>query len=86
MNLSEYLEEKRLLAGISLDTVARALDLDSSDFVLAWEVGLVSPPLDKLGIIAKVLKIEQNELRNAISAEVELGLQGPCENQISNIK
>lgn len=62
MDLSKYLKEKRLQAGLSQGAVAKKLGYSSPQFVSNWERGLSRPPINTLKKIAQAYNIPTNEM------------------------
>ncbi len=67
--LNDYLREKRLDSGLSQLDVARELGYASPQFVSNWERGLVSPPLETIGILIDLYKIPADEVVDRILDE-----------------
>ncbi|MBK9324421.1 MAG: helix-turn-helix transcriptional regulator [Bdellovibrionaceae bacterium] len=62
MNLSKFLKEKRLEAGLSQGTVAKKLGYTSPQFISNWERGLSQPPVATLRKIAQLYNISVNDM------------------------
>ncbi|MGZ3743693.1 MAG: helix-turn-helix transcriptional regulator [Pseudobdellovibrionaceae bacterium] len=62
MNLSKFLKDKRLEAGLSQGAVAKKLGYTSPQFVSNWERGLSQPPVVTLRKIAQIYNISANEM------------------------
>jgi transcriptional regulator with XRE-family HTH domain len=67
--LNDYLREKRVDAGLSQLDVARVLGYASPQFVSNWERGLVSPPLETIGVLIDLYKIPAGEVIDRILDE-----------------
>lgn len=62
MDLSKFLKEKRLQAGLSQGAVAKKLGYTSPQFVSNWERGLSQPPVATLRKIAQIYNISANDM------------------------
>lgn len=62
MELSKFLKEKRLQAGLSQGDVAKKLGYTSPQFVSNWERGLSQPPVATLRKIAQIYNISANDM------------------------
>jgi DNA-binding XRE family transcriptional regulator len=62
MDLSKFLKEKRLEAGLSQGAVAKKLGYTSPQFVSNWERGLSQPPVATLRKIAQIYNISANDM------------------------
>ncbi len=62
MDLSKFLKEKRLQAGLSQGVVAKKLGYTSPQFISNWERGLSQPPVVTLRKIAQIYNISSNEM------------------------
>jgi transcriptional regulator with XRE-family HTH domain len=67
--LNDYLRQKRLDSGLSQLDVARVLGYASPQFVSNWERGLVSPPLETIGVLIDLYKIPPDEVVDRILDE-----------------
>lgn len=67
--LNDYLRQKRLDSGLSQLDVARVLGYASPQFVSNWERGLVSPPLETIGVLIDLYKIPAGEVVDRILDE-----------------
>lgn len=67
--LNDYLRQKRLDSGLSQLDVARVLGYSSPQFVSNWERGLVSPPLETIGVLIDLYKVPANEVIDRIVDE-----------------
>jgi transcriptional regulator with XRE-family HTH domain len=70
-----FLARKRSLAGLSQNDLAEKLGYNTGQFVSNWERGTSSPPVDKLPMIAKILRIPAEELIDVIISETEFYLK-----------
>lgn len=66
-DLAQYLKRKRGEARISQIEVAKQLGYTTPQFISNWERGVSSPPLEKLGEIARIYKIPRRELVEKVS-------------------
>lgn len=73
--LNDYLREKRLDSGLSQLDVARVLGYASPQFVSNWERGLVSPPLETIGILIDLYKVPADEVIDRILEETRAYLE-----------
>jgi transcriptional regulator with XRE-family HTH domain len=62
MDLSKFLKEKRLEAGLSQGAVSKKLGYTSPQFVSNWERGLSQPPVATLRKIAQIYNISANDM------------------------
>jgi len=62
MDLSKFLKEKRLEAGLSQGEVEKKLGYTSPQFVSNWERGLSQPPVATLRKIAQIYNISANDM------------------------
>lgn len=62
VDLSKFLKEKRLKAGLSQGAVAKKLGYTSPQFVSNWERGLSRPPVSTLRKIAQIYSISMDEM------------------------
>jgi transcriptional regulator with XRE-family HTH domain len=62
MDLSKFLKEKRLEAGLSQGAVAKKLGYTSPQFVSNWERSLSQPPVATLRKIAQIYNISPNDM------------------------
>ena len=67
--LNEYLRQKRIASGLSQLDVARVLGYASPQFVSNWERGLVSPPLETIGVLIQLYKMPTSEVISRILDE-----------------
>lgn len=74
--LNDYLRQKRLDSGLSQLDVARVLGYASPQFVSNWERGLVSPPLETIGVLIDLYKIPAGEVIDRILDETRDYLEG----------
>ena len=61
--LAEVLKEKRKAAGLSQGDVAKALGYRSPQFVSNWERSMSVPPVYALKKIAKIYKLNIDEIK-----------------------
>ena len=61
-HFGKFLRQKRIQCGLSQVELARALDINVSQFVSNWERGVCAPPGDSLQTLIKVLKIKKEDL------------------------
>lgn len=66
MDLSKFLKQKRLQAGLSQGEVAKRLGYTSPQFVSNWERGLSRPPAATLRKIAQIYNIATNEMFDVV--------------------
>src|SRR5476651_864516 len=74
--LNEYLRQKRLDSGLSQLDVARVLGYASPQFVSNWERGLVSPPIETIGVLIELYKMPTGEVIERILDETREYLEG----------
>jgi transcriptional regulator with XRE-family HTH domain len=60
--ISKFLRKKRVEAGLTQQQVARVLGYSSSQFVSNWERGLCNPPMESLGQLVTLFKIDNEEI------------------------
>ena len=65
------LAQARVNAGISQIALAKKMGYSSPQYVSNWERGICGPPLDKLHILSKSLRIEPQTILDIIMAETE---------------
>ena len=77
----DFLAQKRIDAGLSQLSLARAVGYSSPQYVSNWERAVCGPPLDKLHALCKTLKIDPKVLldmimedtKSYLTAELKLG-------------
>ena len=80
--LGEFLQAKRLKAGLSQGDVAQKLGYSSPQFVSNFERGLCAPPLEKLKVLVSLYSLNGEEVLKLMLKEEErelrlaLGLKG----------
>ena len=68
-HLGSYLREKRQIAELTQDQVASALGYSERQFISRIENGRVSLPIEKIPLLADLLKISVHELAEAVIEE-----------------
>lgn len=68
-SVSKILKARRISAGLSQWEVARALGYTSAQFVSNWERAVSGPPLDKLAMLCRLLRIMPDEMTRAIMTD-----------------
>lgn len=68
-NLSHYLKEKRLDAGLTQLEAALKLGYSNAQFISNWERGVSSPPLKVIKKIKKLYRISTDEILQVLVDE-----------------
>ena len=71
----KLLGEAREKAGLSQIALAKKLGYVSPQYVSNWERGVCGPPIDKLGLLTKVLSIKPEILLGMILDQTEMYLR-----------
>lgn len=66
MDLSKFLKEKRIQAGLSQGDVAKKLGYTSPQFISNWERGLARPPVTTIRKLAQIYKIDTDEMFDVV--------------------
>lgn len=80
--LGEFLQSKRIKAGLSQGDVATKLGYSSPQFISNFERGLCAPPLNKLKLLVQLYDLNGEEVLKLMLKEHEkhlrksLGLKG----------
>jgi len=67
MNVSQYLKNCRLAAGLTQKYVAKKFRWTSSQYVSNWERGLSSPPLRRLKKLCKLINADPKKLKTKLA-------------------
>ncbi|HEX7676451.1 MAG TPA: helix-turn-helix transcriptional regulator [Bdellovibrio sp.] len=67
--LSQFLKEKRVLAGLSQKQVSDALGYSTAQFISNWERGLATPPIPVIKRLASLYKVEVQEITDLLLQE-----------------
>lgn len=73
--LGEYLQDKRVKAGLSQGDVATKLGYSSPQFISNFERGLCAPPLNKLKAIVQLYDLNGDEVLKLMVREHERHLR-----------
>jgi len=66
MDLSIFLKDRRIKAGLSQADVAKKLGYTSSQFISNWERGLSKPPVATLRKLADLYGVSLNEIFDVV--------------------
>jgi len=66
VDLSKFLKEKRIQAGLSQGDVAKKLGYTSPQFISNWERGLARPPVTTIRKLAQIYKIDTDEMFDVV--------------------
>lgn len=70
-NVSQFLKKARKTAGLSQSEVASSLGYTSPQFISNWERGLAAPPLVIAKKLARIYRVEGEELLEALIKDTE---------------
>ena len=73
--LNDYLRERRIQSGLSQLDVAKKLGYASPQFVSNWERGLVTPPIETIGVLADLYEIPMGQVVDRILNETRTYLE-----------
>jgi transcriptional regulator with XRE-family HTH domain len=73
--VGRFLRTKRLAVGLTQWDVARALAYTTAQFVSNWERGVSLPPVTVLAKLAKILRLDPNELVDVLITYQEKSLR-----------
>lgn len=91
-HLGKFLRQKRIQCGLSQVELAKALNINVSQFVSNWERGVCAPPGNSLQALIKILKIKKEDLvvvmlddcRTMIESKIRLKRKSSRKNGSSN--
>lgn len=64
--IGNFFRMRRLEAGVSAETVAKELELASTDVLMAYETGRVSMPVDDIFALTNLLNIPPEEVMELV--------------------
>jgi transcriptional regulator with XRE-family HTH domain len=67
--LSEFLKEKRTLAGLTQAEVAEKLGYTTAQFISNWERGISNPPISTIKKICQLYKVSNEEVYEIVLAQ-----------------
>lgn len=73
IEIGTFFRERRELAGLSVEAVAKELDLESSTILVAYESGRLSIPVDDVFAMTNILNIPPEDVMELIQELYQFG-------------